>query len=163
MSLEAVIEKNTAALEKHAALLEQLLAKTGATAATAPAAQSEAAAPAAEDKPKATGKKTAAAKTEEKSEAAEVTVETLDAKFRPWLGEFAKDHPETAARRAKFKELLTKLGAGKMSEITDATKLGKLDNWFETKAKTEDIGFGPGRFAADPDEGGEDASDEDEL
>ena len=170
MALEEIIAANTAVTEKliaatdrQTAILEKLLAGGAKNTAAAPADKADAAAPTAEEKPKATGKKTAA-KTEEKSEAAEVTVETLDAKFRPWLGEFAKDHPETAARKAKFKEILGKLGAAKMSEIEDAAKLGKLDNWFETKTKTWDEGHGVGRFAADPEaDGAEDAGDEDEL
>lgn len=165
MSLEAAIEKNTAMLEKHAALLEQLLSKTGATAApaaTAPAAQAEAAAPAAEDKPKTAKPKAEKPAAETKSETkAEVTVESLTAKFKPWLGEFASDHPETAARKAKFKEVLTKLGAGKLSEITDAAKLGKLQTWFETKALTWDEGHGTGRFA--PDESSEPEDGDDDL
>lgn len=165
MSLEAAIEKNTAMLEKHAALLEQLLSKTGATAAPAASTKAEAAAPAAEDKPKPTKPKAekpaAETKTETKAEAPEITVETLDAKFRPWLAEFEKGHPERVARQAKFKEILGKLGAEKMSAIEDAGKLAKLDNWFETKAKTWDEGHGVGRFAADPEEGGDEGGDDD--
>lgn len=155
MSIEQELARNTAALEKHAALLEQLLAKTGNVAAGT-TSTSAADKPASEDKPKTTTKKAdkPAEDKAEKTEAAAptVTVETLDAKFRPWLGEFAKDHPETAARKAKFKELLGQLGETKMSEITDASKLQKLHKWFETKAKSWDEGFGIGRFAKSPDE-----------
>jgi hypothetical protein len=153
MSLEDAIAKLTLATEKQNTLLEAVLAKTGA------AVPAEDAKPAAKTA-KAEGEK-AASKAETK---AAVTVETLDAKFRPWLAEFGKDHVETAARKAKFKEVLTKLGAGKMSEITDADKLAKLDTWFETKAKTWDEGHGVGRFAADPTADPDaDASGEDEL
>lgn len=170
MALEEIIAANTAsnekllaATERQTAILEKLLsagAKNTAAAATAPAGKAEAAAPApaGEDKPK-----TTKPKAEKPADTkVEVTVETLDTKFRPWLAEFAKDHPETAARRAKFKEMLGKLGAEKMSGIEDPAKLVKLDNWFETKAKSWDEGHGVGRFAADPEEGGEEGGD-DEL
>ena len=165
MALEEIIAANTAAVEKQTAILEKLLsagAKNTAAAATAPTTT----APAAEDKPKATTKPKADAKPKTETETkadAEITVVTLDGKFRPWLAEFEKDHPETAARKAKFKEILGKLGTPKMSEITDPAKLGKLDNWFETKAKVWDEGHGVGRLAADPAEEGdeEDGGDDD--
>lgn len=163
MSLEAAIEKNTAALEKQNTLLEKLLS-TGAKNTAASASAEEKSSGGKSNGGKAKGEKPETeAKGDSKGGAAEITVEALDAKFRPWLAEFDKDHPETAARRTKFKELLTKLGAGKMSEITDATKLGKLDNWFETKAKTWDEGHGVGRFAADPEEGGDEGGEEEDL
>lgn len=178
MSLEAAIAANTAAIEKQTNAIERLIAsgdegrktlltafaQNGASTSTAPTATAEA--PAADEKPKTTTKpkvEKPAAKTEEKSESAEITVETLDAKFRPWLAEFDKGHPERTARQAKFKEILGKLGAEKMSAIEDAGKLAKLDNWFETKAKTWDEGHGVGRFAADPEPAGDEAGDEDDL
>lgn len=175
MALEEVIAANTAALEKQTLAIEKLIASgeagrqallasmKGGTAA-APAA-TETTAPAVEDKPKTTAKPKADPKPKaDAAETAAVTVETLDAKFRPWMGEFAKEHPETVARRAKFAELLGKLGEKKMSEITDAKKLASLDKWFETKAKVWDEGHGVGRFAADPEaEGAEEESGDDEL
>lgn len=167
MALEEIIAANTAAVEKQTAILEKLLSQgqQAVAAKNAPAA-TETAAPAAEDKPKtaAKPKADAKAKTETATETAAVTVETLDAKFRPWLAEFPKDHPETVARRAKLAELLNQLGEKKMSTITDATKLGKLDKWFEGKGKTWDEGHGVGRFAADPEEAeAEEEGGDDEL
>lgn len=172
MSLEAAIEKNTATLEKHAALLEQLLSKTGATAAPAASVKAEAAAPAAEDKPKTTKPKAekpaAETKSETKAEAAEITAAAMTDKIRPWLGEFAKDHVETVARRGKLAERLEKLDAPKNEKGVrtvsglegDTAKLGKLNEWFD-KIKVHDFGFGPGRVVADPEEGGDEGGDDD--
>lgn len=159
MSLEDQLAKLTAATEKQNDLLEKLLsantgAKPAAPKADKPAAAAKAEKPAAEkpaeaDKPAAT-------------DGEAVTVETLDAKFRPWLAEFPKGHPENDARKAKFKEILGKLDETKMSAITDESKLVKLDKWFEGKARTWDEGHGIGRFAQSPDEvdvAGEDDGD----
>ena len=157
MSLEAELIKLTAATEKQNSLLERLLAASTGTAAKTEDKASE---------PKASGKgaKPAAEKAPADKPAADTpTTDELDAKLRPWLGEFPKGHPETEARRAKFKEVLGKLGETKLGEITDAKKLVKLDNWFETKAKTWDEGHGIGRLAADPEEASGSDADEDDL
>lgn len=162
MSLEAELAKLTAATEKQNSLLEKLLSANtgGSTAAAAPKAD-------AAEKPAAKAKATSAkAKAEKPADdtADAVTVDTLDAKFRPWLAEFPKGHPENDARKAKFKEILGKLGEAKMSAIEDEGKLVKLDNWFENKARTWDEGHGVGRFAADPEaEGGDEDGGEDDL
>lgn len=161
MALEIEITKLTAAVEKQNGLLEKLLSAGAKNTATAPADKAEVAAPASEDKPKTTKAKAEKPAAETKAETPEITVETLTAKFKPWLGEFASDHPETAARKVKFKEVLTKLGAGKLSEITDPAKLLKLDTWFREKALTWDEGHGIGRFA--PDESSEPEDGDDDL
>lgn len=104
-----------------------------------------------------------------------VTFDGVKGKLAKWLGEFAKEedkgnpdgaHPEVLARKAALKAVLNKLTGtddGKLGAIADdAEKIGKLDNWFETKAKVADKGHGVGRLAADPvaaDEGGDDELD----
>lgn len=125
--LEEAITKLTAVIEKQNELTAALLSKAGAAPKAEPAAAEPAKTP-----PKAEPAKTAA---KAEPAAPTVTVETLDAKLRPWLSEFDKDHAETIARKEKFKEVLTKLGAPKMSAIDDPAKLAKIDVWFETKMK----------------------------
>lgn len=104
-----------------------------------------------------------------------VTFDELKVKLSKWLGEFAKAedkdnpkgaHPEVIARRDAIKAVLTKLGAEKLPDIAaDAEKVGKLDNWLETKAMKADKGHGIGRLAADPEPAGDDDADggDDEL
>lgn len=104
-----------------------------------------------------------------------VTFDELKVKLSKWLGEFAKPedkespegtHPEVTARRDAIKAVLTKLGAEKLPDIAkDAVKVGKLDNWLETKAMKADKGHGIGRLASDPEPAGDDDADggDDEL
>ena len=104
-----------------------------------------------------------------------VTFDELKVKLSKWLGEFAKPedkespegtHPEVTARRDAIKAVLTKLGAEKLPDIAkDAEKVGKLDNWLETKAMKADKGHGIGRLASDPEPAGDDDADggDDEL
>lgn len=104
-----------------------------------------------------------------------VTFDELKVKLSKWLGEFAKPedkespegtHPEVTARRDAVKAVLTKLGAEKLPDIAkDAEKVGKLDNWLETKAMRADKGHGIGRLASDPEPAGDDDADggDDEL
>ena len=166
MALEEQLAILNANVEKQNDLLAQLLSKTSA----APAAGAAADKPASEDKPKTTTKKADKPKADDKpaepkgdtEETVEVvTIQSLDAKIRPWLGEFDKDHPETVGRKAKFKERLGKLGAEKLSTIADQEKLNKLNEWFD-KIKVHDFGFGAGRVAADPDTS-EEGGDQDDL
>ena len=132
MSLEDAIAKNTAAIERQNALLEKVLANAGATApAKTEPAKTE---PAKTEPAKTEPAKTEPAKTEAEPEG--ITLADLLAKLTPWMNEeFAKDHPETVARKAALKEVLGKLGEPKVSAITDAGKIAKLDKWFETKMK----------------------------
>ena len=98
-----------------------------------------------------------------------VTFDELKVKLSKWLGEFAKPedkespegtHPEVTARRDAVKAVLTKLGAEKLPDIAkDAEKVGKLDNWLETKALKADKGHGIGRLASDPEPAGDDEGD----
>lgn len=123
MSLEDQMAKLTAAIEKQNALTEQLLTKVpagGAAAETKAADKPAATKPAAETKP-----------------ADEYAISTTDfmGKIEPFIKEFAKGTPEGDARRAALAETLKKLGAPKVSEITDADKLSKINKWFETKMK----------------------------
>lgn len=74
--------------------------------------------------------------------------------YADWLGEFGTEHPETDARKGALRKLLEKLGEEKISTITDTKKIGQLSTWLEGKGKVDDRGFGPGRFAADPEEDG---------
>jgi Rieske Fe-S protein len=122
MSLEDEIAKLTAATERQNALLEKVLANANGGAAAPAKTETKPAEPAkAETKP---------------ADPAGITLQDLLAKLTPWMNEeFAKDHPETVARKAAMKEVLTKLGETKVSAITDATKIAKLDKWFETKMK----------------------------
>ena len=104
-----------------------------------------------------------------------VTFDELKVKLSKYLGEFAKPedkespegtHPEVTARRDAIKAVLTKLGAEKLPDIAkDAVKVGKLDNWLETKAMKADKGHGIGRLASDPEPAGDDDADggDDEL
>ena len=163
MSLEEVISENNALLREHNELLKRVLSASPLTSGT--------------DAPKAEPKKADANKTKEKSEAAAKTEtkkpETKKAddaddardgtlkKFVTWLTEFPVDHPETEGRQAALRQLLDKLGEEKISTITDVKKLGQLVSWLEDPTKAgKDRGFGPGRFAADPDEDGSDAGSE---
>lgn len=153
MSLEQHLAKNNDLLEKQNDLLSQLLGQYAAN--TGGKVSEKAADKPAADKPAADKKE----KADKKSD--EITYDELEGKLRPWLGEFPKAHPETAARRAKFKELLGKLDAKALKEIADdSDKLGRLDAWFEGKGKTWDEGHGIGRFAPDPEE---DESDDGDL
>lgn len=163
MSLEQNVQALTSAIEKNNSLLERLLAASPLTSGT--------------EAPKTEGKKAEGKKADDKSEAAakadtkkadakkggvdDVKAETLK-KFLAWLGEFPADHPETQARQDALRQLLDKLGEDKISQITDAKKLGQLVAWLEDPAKGgKDRGFGPGRFAADPsDEDGDSSNDE---
>ena len=98
-----------------------------------------------------------------------VTFDELKVKLSKYLGEFAraedKDnpegaHPEVTARRDAIKAVLSKLGAEKLPDIAkDAEKVGKLDNWLETKALKADKGHGIGRLASDPEPAGDDEGD----
>lgn len=105
-----------------------------------------------------------------------VTFDGVKTKLGTWLGEFAKEedkenpdgaHPEVLARKAALKAVLNTLAGndkGTLGAIKDdAEKIGKLDNWFETKAKVADKGFGVGRLAADPEPAGDDEGGDDEL
>lgn len=102
-----------------------------------------------------------------------VTFDVLKKKLSLWLGEFAKEedaekpegaHPEVQARKDAVKAVMNKLtdsDDGKLGQLADSPeKLVKLDNWFETKAKVVDKGFGIGRLAADPEEKSEEEEDE---
>ena len=108
-------------------------------------------------------------------DAGAVTFDSLKKELGTWLGEFARaedrenpegTHPEVGARKEAIKTLLGKLGAEKLPDIAgDATKIGKLDNWLETKAMKADKGHGIGRLASDPEPAGDDDADggDDEL
>lgn len=102
-----------------------------------------------------------------------VSFDALKAKLGAWLGEFAKEadrdkpddaHPEVLARKSAIKAVLNKLTGsedGKLGDIAkDAEKVGKVNDWFENKAKNVDKGFGIGRLAADPAEEAEEEADE---
>ena len=124
MSLEDHIAKLTAAIEKQNALTEALLGKvpaaTGGTAAAPPAAETKA---------------PAETKTEAAADPYAISTKDLLDKITPWFTEFEKGHVEQVARAEALKTTLTKLGAKKTSEITDADKLSKMNKWFETKMK----------------------------
>ena len=117
----------------------------------------------------------AAGDTDDTDDTGAVTFDELKVKLSKWLGEFAKPedkespegtHPEVTARRDAIKAVLTKLGAEKLPDIAkDAVKVGKLDNWLETKAMKADKGHGIGRLASDPEPAGDDDADggDDEL
>ncbi len=156
MSLEDELAKLTAAIEQQFRLterqnflLEKAITNVGGSVSEKPETKPVEAA-------KAETKPVEAAKAETKpAEPAGITLQDLLAKLTPWMNEeFAKDHPETVARKAALKEVLTKLGEPKVSAITDAAKIAKLDKWFETKMKGV-------RLAPDPE--GSASGDEEEL
>lgn len=160
MSLEEALNRNSDLLEKHNALLEQVLSKAGASK---PA-----------DEGAASGKATRG-KGKDKDDGAKgasgPSFDTLKADLAAWLGEFAKEedkdnpegaHPEVAARKEALAKAFgsDKLQIKKLPEIADdAAKIGVLHTWLHEKAKKVDKGFGVGRFVADPepaDEGEDD-------
>ena len=148
MSLEDHIAKLTAAIEEQNALTKQLLAKV-------PASSDEPAkAPAAETAKKADAEtaKAPAADTKPAAAADPYAISTADflGKVEPWIKAFAKGTTEGDARRATLDETLTKLGEKKVSEVSDATKLSKLNKWFETKMK--DVMLAPTEPAASAEE-----------
>lgn len=172
MSLEAVIEKNTLALEAmNAALLEVIgLTKTGKSGTAAAAGTSD------EEgmKEKKTRTKKGETDADKGSAAGEggneaINTDKIKKALAAWLGEFAKAadkenpdgaHPEVSARKAALKKAYEGLKVANLTEVKTAEQLAKLEGWHE-KAKAIDKGFGAGRFAADPiendeDEGGED-------
>ena len=135
MSLEDQIAKLTAAIEKQNALTEQLLSKVpAATTAVEPAKATKAAATKAEPAPE-------PVKEEAKAPADEyaITGAEMLAKITAWIKENDKGTPEGDARRAALAETLKKLGATKVSEITEADKLSKMNKWFETKMKGQTL------------------------
>lgn len=138
MSLEDHIAKLTAAIEKQNALTEQLLSKVPA-ATTAPATEPAKATKAAATK--ADTPATEPVKEEAKAPADEyaITGAEMLAKITAWIKENDKGTPEGDARRAALAETLKKLGATKVSEITEADKLSKMNKWFETKMKGQTL------------------------
>lgn len=195
MSLEQALKENTEALLAHTAAVNKLLSGTANVAGSAtdaddtadttdeapkrergkpsPGKSKRTAAEVAEDK--AADDADAAAAAGDTDDTGAVTFDELKAKVAKWLGEFAKPedkespegtHPEVTARRDAVKAVLTKLGAEKLPDIAkDAEKVGKLDNWLETKAMKADKGHGIGRLASDPEPAGDDDADggDDEL
>lgn len=137
MSLEDHIAKLTAAIEKQNALTEQLLSKVPA-ATTAPATEPAKATKAAATT---TAPATEPVKEEAKAPADEyaITGAEMLAKITAWIKENDKGTPEGDARRAALAETLKKLGATKVSEITEADKLSKMNKWFETKMKGQTL------------------------
>lgn len=136
MSLEDHIAKLTAAIEKQNALTEQLLSKVPVTT-TAPAVEPTKATKAkAEEKPAAEP-----VKEEPKAPADEYAISAPDflAKITAWIKEHDKGTAEGDARRAALADTLKKLGTAKVSEITDADKLSKINKWFETKMKGQTL------------------------
>lgn len=172
MSLEAVIEKNTLAVEAmHAALLEVIgLTKTGKTSGTAAAGNSDEEGTK-EKKTRAKKGETDADKGSSSSEgtAGAPDLDKLKKALGAWLGEFAKAedkdnpdgaHPEVIARKEALRKAFAGLKVASLKEVTTPEQIAKLAAWHE-KAKGVDKGFGAGRFVADPvetdeDEGGED-------
>lgn len=155
MSLEAAIEKLTAAVEANVDLLKQVLAADEAKGGDAGST---------EKKTRTTKAKSDDTKTETKTETSGATTvpAELKAALGTWLGEFAKEadkenpdgaHPEVKGRKAALKKAFEGLGVKNLTEITTAEGVTKLTNWFE-KAKAVDKGFGIGRFAADPEPAG---------
>lgn len=135
MSLEDQIAKLTAAIEKQNALTEQLLSKAGAEPPKATKATKEEpkAAPAAE--PAKEEPKAAAVPADEYA----ISGPDFLAKISAWIKEHDKGTAEGDARRAALAETLKKLGTAKVSEITDADKLSKINKWFETKMKGQTL------------------------
>lgn len=142
-----------------------------------PGKQRRTAAEVAEDKAadEADGTTTASTAASTSASAGVVTFDGLKGKLGAWLGEFAKEadrdnpdgaHPEVIARKSAVKAVLNKLTGsedGKLGDIAkDAEKIGKLNDWYENKAKNVDKGFGIGRLAADPaeEDAGEEEADE---
>lgn len=147
MSLEDQIARLTAAVEKQNSLTEALLNKV-------PASSAETAKPATESAKKADAEpaKAPAADTKPAAAADPYAISTADflGKVEPWIKAFAKGTPEGDARRATLAETLAKLGEKKVSEVSDATKLSKLNKWFETKMK--DVMLAPTEPAAPAEE-----------
>lgn len=142
MSLEDELAKLTAAVQEQNELTKQLLGKvpaaTGGTANAPTATETKASKPA------------EPAKTDAPADPYAISTKDLLDKITPWFTEFEKGHPEQVARAEALKTTLTKLGAKKTSEITDADKLSKMNKWFETKMKG--IRLAPDSEAATADE-----------
>lgn len=142
MSLEAALNRNSDLLEKHNALIEQMLA-----AGQAALAAKGKATPAADK---------AAATKEPEAKAFDVEAhKALIQKCAGWLGEFGKEGAEADARKAKFSEALGKLGVKKAGEIADADKSERLAKWLDKQVKA-------GRITPEP-EPEEAASTDDEI
>lgn len=151
--LEAALEKLTVAIEANTAELAKVLAVDEAKGGDAGTA---------EKKTRTTKAKAETTETKSDKGADGVTFAGLKGKLSTWLGEFSKPedaenpdgaHPEVVARRAAVKKALgsESVGAAKLGDIeTSPEKIAIIDNWFETKAKVADKGFGIGRLAADP-------------
>lgn len=157
------------ALNRHADIMEKLIATNEKIIGMAAARQGAATttAPASDDKPKTTRTKKDDKKDDTKGDGA-VTKADLVAKLQTWLKEFGdnKDaHPECAARYTLLKDTLPKVGGEgftlKDLAADDQEKIDKLNNWFETKVKTVDKGHGIGRLVADPEPAGDEGGDDD--
>lgn len=166
MSLEELIRENTEAVRENTETLKAVLA--GATGSTGGSAPAETKKTEPKKTEKADTKKTEPKKTEKADAGDEITFDVLKEALAEWLGEFVEgedqSHPEIAARKAALKETLGKLKVEKLGELDgNPTDIGRLHKWLQTKAKTADNGFGVGRFAADPEEGGDAGSSLDDL
>lgn len=111
MSLEAALDRNTAAIEKQTALMEKLAGGKAAATTTAPAAST----------PAKTAAKPAAAKAP--------TTDDLRFAAGNYLG--VTDPAEREARKANVKSMIDHFGVGKVTEIP-AENIAEAIGYFKT-------------------------------
>ncbi len=156
MSLEDALRENTAAMTEHNDLLRQVIGLAAKKPAAKAAASDDEGGDAAETKKPATTRRRAAkdedgGEADTKKSTAKTkgpTVEDVSTVVTDWLGELqpeldddgepvdddnAKLLKRRNARKTFVKKCLAKVGAGKVSEITEAGDLKKVHDWIEAK------------------------------
>lgn len=168
MSLEDLLAKNTAAVERNSELLEKLVARAEAAGAVSSAGSSTAAADT-KGKGKGKGKSDAAdsnENTDAGSDAPTFTHDEVKSMAAAWLGEFKANEadPETDARRAAIKAALAKVAGKENAAVTDvpASELHRVVAWLNKKKET-DAGHGKGRLTAVPAAGSAASGGDDDI